>query len=185
MLSVTLRRLIDQKLTTAREIGELTGTAPSTVYRWIRGEAQPSFDTIRLLMRHLRNREAQAALLAAFTASTPWRFYTADAELSITPEGAVDVRDALESALESLRSAGQSMTAILDATRDRAINEGEAEQLVQHANRVIRSGTILGRTVQNLTDQRRGMQCSGTSGGSGAPSGQIPSSLQPRIKSQR
>lgn len=184
MLSVTLRRLIDQKLTTAREIGELTGTAPSTVYRWIRGEAQPSFDTIRLLMRHLRNREAQAALLGTFTASTPWRFYTADVEAEISREGAVDLREAMESTLDTIRSAAQAMAEIRDTARERTVNEGESEQLVQQTNNVIRSCSILQRVVQNVAEQRRtpasGAPGSpGTSGGSSNPGSSAQGTGQP------
>lgn len=156
MLSVTLRRLIDQKLTTAREIGELTGTAPSTVYRWIRGEAQPSFDTIRLLMRHLRNREAQAALLAAFTVSTPWRFSADDVDIEIPRESGADIHVDLESALRTLQATIRSMSTIHDAAGDRSLSDNETEQLMRDTQAVIRASTLLQKNIQSLSEARRG-----------------------------
>ena len=51
MLARTLQRLIARNLTSAREIGELTGKAPSTVYRWISGASEPDFNSVRLLLK--------------------------------------------------------------------------------------------------------------------------------------
>ncbi|MDX1566105.1 MAG: helix-turn-helix transcriptional regulator, partial [Phycisphaeraceae bacterium] len=65
MIGKILQKLVDDKLTSVKEIGVLTGAAPSTVYRWIRGESEPSFDSIRLLIRHVPEPRAQAELLAA------------------------------------------------------------------------------------------------------------------------
>ena len=62
MLATTIRTLIDSELTSAREIGDLTGKAPSTVYRWINGRSEPDFNSIRLLVR--RNRQLLYFVLA-------------------------------------------------------------------------------------------------------------------------
>jgi predicted transcriptional regulator len=161
MLSITLRRLIDQKMTTAREIGELTGTAPSTVYRWIRDEAQPSFDTIRLLMRHLRNREAQAALIAAFTASTPWKSYVQESVDPAPADDAADASEAMEAAIDAMREATQALAAVRQATRDRALNDTELDQTVQQTNSVIRTCVATQRELNKVAGHRRG--------GNGAP----------------
>ena len=158
MLSITLRRLIDQKMTTAREIGELTGTAPSTVYRWIRDEAQPSFDTIRLLMRHLRNREAQAALIAAFTASTPWKSYVQEGDDSavVPVDDVADASEAMEAAIDAMREATQALASVRQASRDRALNDTELDQTVQQTNSVIRTCVATQRELNKVAGHRRG-----------------------------
>ena len=156
MLSLTLRKLIEQKLTTAREIGELTGTAPSTVYRWIRGEANPSFDTIRLLMRHVRSRAAQSALLTLFTASTPWSFYAAD---SIAPAaegtGPVNVCDAVDAALDAVRDAGRALAEVSDSTPGRPLKDAEVQSLIQRLNKVVRSCSATQQILTRLIEQRQ------------------------------
>ena len=72
MIAPALQHLIDLKLTSAREISELTGVATSTVYRWAAGQSQPDFDAIRRLVRRLPNPRAQEALIQAFLQSTTW-----------------------------------------------------------------------------------------------------------------
>ena len=72
MIAHTLQTLIQDRLTTARELGEVAGVAPSTVYRWINGESQPDFHSVRLMLRHLPSQRAQERLLSAFTLGTPW-----------------------------------------------------------------------------------------------------------------
>ena len=63
MLAKTLKRIIDKQFTSAKEISELTGVSQSTVYRWIAGQSQPDFDSVRLLVRLLPDKRAQKALL--------------------------------------------------------------------------------------------------------------------------
>lgn len=72
MIAQTLQRLINERLTTARELAEISGVAPSTIYRWINGDSQPDFHSIRLMLRHLPSRCAQQKLLEAFTTGTHW-----------------------------------------------------------------------------------------------------------------
>src|ERR1041384_5620406 len=102
MLAKTLSMLLDDRLTTAREIGELTGVAPSTVYRWGRGESQPDFDSIRLLVRHLKNPRAVEAILCAFTAGTGWSFRRSEQELDVNHDGRIDAADALDASIDAV-----------------------------------------------------------------------------------
>ena len=90
MLAKTLHRIIDKKFTTAKEVSELAGVSQSTVYRWIAGQSQPDFDSVRLLVRLLPDMRAQKALLTAFTAGTDWHATHMNLELDVNHDGKVD-----------------------------------------------------------------------------------------------
>ena len=109
MLQKTLQRIIDQKLTSAREIGELSGVSTSTVYRWIAGQSQPDFDSIRMLVRHLPDKRAQEEILSSFLNGTEWNASRLDLELDFNNDGKIDGEDALEATIESVQAAAKSL----------------------------------------------------------------------------
>ena len=153
MLRETLTQLIDENLTSAREIGELTGVAPSTVYRWLRGDSQPEFDSIRLLVRHLKEPRAVEALLTAFIAGAPWRFQRTETQLDINRDGIVDAADALDAAITAVRSAAQSLDAVRESARSKGgIDRSEAVELLGHLNEVIRNCTLTQQILTHITE---------------------------------
>lgn len=158
MLGKMLQNLIDEKRTTVREIGELTGAAPSTVYRWLRSESEPSFDAIRLLVRHLPDRQAQGMLLAALTAATSWRFYNLDVDLDVNRDGRITTADALDSSIEAVHAAGKSLAAVRDACRKGQIPSAVALDLIQTLQQVIRQCSITQQVLARLgesTEKRK------------------------------
>ncbi|QNN22066.1 helix-turn-helix transcriptional regulator [Planctomycetales bacterium ZRK34] len=154
MLSKTLAQLIERKLTTAREIGELTGVAPSTVYRWIRGESEPDFNAVRLLVRHLHSADCVEAILAAFTAGSAWRFYSLEAELDVNADGQINVDDALDSTISAVRSASRSLSAVRKASLDGVIDTEESIELVALLNDVIRQCSITQQVLVHMSEAR-------------------------------
>jgi len=155
VLSKTLATLIDRKLTTAREIGELTGVAPSTVYRWIRGESQPDFDAVRLLVRHLKKEDAIEAILSSFTAGTGWNFYNIESELDLNRDGVIDVDDALDASVSAVRGAGRSLAQVHKAHRLGQLTQEENVELIALLNDVIRQCSITQRILVHITENRR------------------------------
>lgn len=156
MLAKTLSMLIDERLTTAREIGELTGVAPSTVYRWVRGESQPDFDSIRLLVRHLKNPRAVEAILCAFTAGSRWRFARDDGELDVNHDGQIDAADALDASIDAVHSAARSLEQVRASCRQGAISREAAVDLLATLNQVIRQCSTTQQILVHLTESRRG-----------------------------
>lgn len=154
MLSKTLAQLIDRKLTTAREIGELTGVAPSTVYRWIRGESEPDFNAVRLLVRHLHNIDCVEAILTAFTAGSAWRFYNLEGELDVNADGQINIDDALDSTIAAVRSASRSLSAVRKASTDGVIDTQESIELVALLNDVIRQCSITQQVLVYMSESR-------------------------------
>ena len=112
MLAKTLQRVLDQKLTTAKEIGELAGVSTSTVYRWLAGQSQPDFDAIRLLVRHLPDRLAQQEILQSFTRGSDWYCQHLELELDVNADGSIDADDALDATIESVQCAAESLSRI-------------------------------------------------------------------------
>ena len=153
MLRDTLTKLIDDGQTSAREIGELTGVAPSTVYRWLRGDSQPEFDAVRLLVRHLKNPKAVEAILIAFIAGAPWRFQRVETPLDVNRDGVVDANDALDSAITAVRGAARSLDAVRESARSKGgIDREAAVGLLSQLNDVIRSCAVTQQILAHLTE---------------------------------
>jgi transcriptional regulator with XRE-family HTH domain len=155
MLAQTLQRLIDHKLTSASEIAELTGVAASTVYRWIKGESEPSFNTVRLLVRHLPNAEAQRDVLATFTAGTDWQFYAISEELDINKDGVIDHEDALDACIESVHAAGEALSQVRLSASDAPNKRSRDDELVHLLSDVIRHSSAAQRILVHMIEHRR------------------------------
>lgn len=130
MLTKTLNRMIQKKQTTAREIAEMAGVSTSTVYRWIAGQSQPDFNSIRLLIRHLPNKKAQESLLSVFTMGTTWQFASPDLELDVNADGKIDAADALDASILAVHSAAKNLKMLRAAFRDGMANSDQILELV-------------------------------------------------------
>lgn len=156
MLARTLQHLIDSKTTTAKEIGELAGVSTSTVYRWINRESQPDFDSIRLLVRHLPQPQAQEAILAVFTAGCHWQFTHAQVDLDVNQDGKVDENDALDACIETVRAACESMQEIRNGTRQgRDLTSDETLRILTLLNHVAQHCTITQRVLMDIAESRQ------------------------------
>ncbi len=71
MFGHVIRHLLDNKLTTIKEMEEVTGRGSSTIYRWINDESDPHHTDMRLLIRHIRNPNAGRTILSLLTADLP------------------------------------------------------------------------------------------------------------------
>ena len=116
MLAKALQKLIDQQLTTAKEIGELAGVSTSTVYRWVNCESQPDFDSIRLLVRHLPKAEAQEIILSVFTAGTTWQMATLECDMDVNGDGQIDAEDALDACIQAVKCSADALEQIRNST---------------------------------------------------------------------
>jgi len=155
MLSETLKRIIDTQLTSAKEIGELTGVSQSTVYRWIAGQSQPDFDSIRLLVRLLPDARAQKALLTAFTAGSDWHVTHMNLELDVNHDGKVDAHDALDASCISLKSSSETLLTIRDASKGKILTSDETIELISLLNHTVRHCTITQRILVDMAEQRK------------------------------
>lgn len=155
MLAKTLQRIIDKKFTSAKEISELAGVSQSTVYRWIAGQSQPDFDSVRLLVRLLPDLRAQKALLTAFTAGTDWHATHMNLELDVNCDGKVDADDALDASCGALKTASDTLLSIREASKGKILTGDETLELVSHLNQTIRHCSITQRILVDMTEQRK------------------------------
>ncbi|WP_200761554.1 helix-turn-helix domain-containing protein [Poriferisphaera corsica] len=155
MLAKTLQMMIDENLTTAKEIGELSGVSTSTVYRWISGQSQPDFDSIRLLVRHMPRKEAQEALLSVYSAGTAWQYSHMDLELDVNDDGVVDVEDALDAAINMMRNAAETLAQLRAVRNGEPMDPEKTLQQIALLNEVARNCTITQRVLVDMAEQRR------------------------------
>jgi len=155
MLSKTLKRIIDQDFTSAKEISELTGVSQSTVYRWIAGQSQPDFDSVRLLVRLLPDARAQKALLTAFTAGTDWHITHMNLELDINADGQVDADDALDASCNALKTSSDTLVSIREASKGKILNSDETLELISLLNHTVRHCTVTQRILVDMAEQRK------------------------------
>ncbi len=155
MLAQTLQRLVNDELTNVREIAELTGVASSTVYRWLSGESIPDFETVRMLVRQLPNPRAKEAIISTFVAGTPYRTFHAEAELDVNQDGCIDLNDALDASINSVKSASDSLTSIrLNSHDDSDVRHG-ATQAVTSLDEAIRQCATAQQVLVHLLEENR------------------------------
>ena len=155
MLDKTLQHIVDRKYTSAREVGELVGVSTSTVYRWMSGESQPDFHSIRLLLRHIGHPKAQEAILSVFAAGTHWQFVHNRLDLDANQDGEVNADDALDAACGAVRSAAESLSRIRTLCRDETVTAEDMLEMISLLDRASRKCTVARRVLVEVSDRRR------------------------------
>ena len=154
MLAKPLQRVLDQKLTTAKEIGELSGVSTSTVYRWLAGQSQPDFNAVRLLIRHLPDRSAQREILQSFIGGSDWHCQHLELELDVNDDGSIDADDALDAVIETVRCAAESLAQIR-AHGHRPMNSDETLAAVSLLGQVVTNCVVTQRVLLDISEQRQ------------------------------
>lgn len=155
LIAPTLQKLIDDHTTTAKDLGEMAGVSSSTIYRWINGESEPDFDSIRLILHHLSNSDAQLAILTAFMAGTPWTVTHSTGDLDVNHDGRIGPEDALDSAIHCVSVASDSLQQIRTACRDGKVTQNEAQQVSQLLADVINQCSITQQVVMTIVEPER------------------------------
>lgn len=155
MFDKTLQRIIDEKWTTAREIGELAGVSTSTVYRWLSGETQPDFNSVRLLLRHMTHPRAQEALLGCFTSGTTWQFIRNELDLDVNRDGRIDADDAMDASCEAVKAAADHLHQIRGTCRGRMPTSDETLEMISLLNQAVRHCTIAQRVLVDMAEKRK------------------------------
>lgn len=155
MLSKTLKRIIEQNYTSAKELSELTGVSQSTVYRWIAGQSQPDFDSVRLLVRLLPDTRGQKALITAFTAGTDWHVTNMELELDLNSDGKIDAEDALDATCSALKSSSDTLLSIREASKGKMLSSDETLELISLLNHTVRHCSVTQRILVDMAEQRQ------------------------------
>ena len=148
MLANVLRQMVQDRLTTPTEISELAGVSISTVYRWMNGQSHPGFDSIRLLIRHLSNPEAQRSLLTALLAGTAWRILHSGHHSPTGTDSPVDTPRTMNRVLNTLRESSTVLTLV----HDRLSSNPHAREPIVHAL------PVLAKLLDEASQAQRALQ---------------------------
>lgn len=150
MFGHIIRYLLDNKLTTIKEIEEVTGRGSSTVYRWINDESDPHHTDMRLLIRHLRNPEARRAVLNELTSDLPivinWIADDAAAEAGTGAER--DGHEVIERSLLALDCLTHALSEGNEALRRKELTKDAYVKLV----------SLVDETIRHLTASKNMLQ---------------------------
>lgn len=155
MLARTLDKLVQDGLTTPTEIAELAGVSPSTAYRWIAGSSEPDFNSIRLLIRHLKNPLAQEALLSVVATGTGYRYQRATLDADVNHDGKIDADDALDAAIRTVYAAGESLTSVRESLADDRVDREEVVRLMAVLNDVVLHSALVQEVLVRLVEQHK------------------------------
>ncbi len=86
MYGQIIRRLLDEKLTTLKELEQVTGRGTSTIYRWMRGESEPHAGDLRQLVRDMRNPRAKRLIVSMLLADLPLVVHWVDQDQQLREE---------------------------------------------------------------------------------------------------
>ena len=153
MFGPIIRHLLDNKLTTIKEIEEVTGRGSSTIYRWINNESDPHHTDMRLLIRHMSSPQARRSILSLLTADLPivinWiaEHPTPDVQSddSVTDRGGHEVLDQSLIALDCLTHA---LSEGNDALRRQTLTKESYIKLV----------SLVDETIHHLTTSKNMLQ---------------------------
>ncbi|NJL30583.1 MAG: hypothetical protein HC898_02525 [Phycisphaerales bacterium] len=111
------------------------------------GQSHPGFDSVRLLIRHLSNPEAQRALLTALLTGTAWRVQFVEKQVSADGHHS-DLPRTMARMLHSLRDS----TTVLTLVHDRLSSNPQAREPMVHAM------PVLARLLDETTRAQRVLQ---------------------------
>ena len=156
MFGTIIRNLLDNKLTTIKEIEEVTGRGSSTIYRWINSESEPHHTDMRLLIRHMTSPEARRTLLSLLTADLPivinWiqeKDPRADEPASASADQRLeDGYEVLNQSLLALDCLGHALTEGNEALRTQQLSKDAYVKLV----------SLVDETIRHLTASKNMLQ---------------------------
>ncbi len=156
MLGTVLSYLVDHKLTTVKEIGEVTGRSTSTVYRWMNSESQPPFMDMRMLVRQMKNPQASQTMIGLLSADLPivvkWQ---GDSEHDWTVEDDSgqrhDGHEIMDKTLLALHCLSDAMVEGHEAIRRGVLTEQSYANLITMVNDTIRHLTTAKMMLQRYS----------------------------------
>ena len=152
MFETIINHLLEQKLTTVKELEEITGRGTSTIYRWLNGESEPHFMDMHLLIRQLRNPTAQHTLVGLLSSDLPVVINWVTDEEPSTDKDESDGRDTGHEVLERSLLALDCLTHALsegnDATRKKELTKEAYVKLI----------TLVDQTIRHLTASKNMLQ---------------------------
>ncbi len=119
MLGDLLRKLVDDRLISAKELEQATGRGASTIYRWMAGQSQPDLGDVEKILKGVESSEARRKLLGHIVRDLPVKTEWLDAaSVTDTATTSQAKTDALDMSLKSLQLVADVLRRQRDALRD-------------------------------------------------------------------
>ena len=151
MIAMVIRRLLDAKLTTVKELEEVTGRGTSTIYRWLNGESEPQYSDVRLIVRHMRDPEAQRTMVSLLASDLPVVVkWTNDDDFTVQDEAGQthDGHEVLDRTLLALDCLTHVLSEQNEAIHKQKVTEESFANLI----------TMMDQTIRHLTASKNMLQ---------------------------
>jgi hypothetical protein len=152
MFGTIIRQLLDEKLTSLKELEEVTGRGTSTIYRWINDETEPHFTDVRLLVRHLDKPEARHTLVGLLTADLPivvdWLAEESRKDWQDEPDAQRAGHEVLERSLFALDCLSDALSEGNEAIRKQDLSKSSYVKII----------TLIDETIRHLTSAKNQLQ---------------------------
>lgn len=158
MFGTIVRQLIDQRLTTVKEIEEVTGRGTSTIYRWINGESEPHFMDMHLLIQQMADPRARRMIVGVLTSNLPvvisW-IGEDEPDESVPQERRAAGTEVLERSLVALDCLSHALTEGNEAIRRQELTKDSYIKLVSLVDETIRHLTASKNMLQRYAPVER------------------------------
>ncbi len=154
-----IRHLLDTKLTTLKEIEEVTGRGTSTIYRWMNAESEPHYTDMRLLVRHLPNPQARRTMVAMMTSDLPIVVnWVAEDDFAVRDDAGArhDGHDVLDRTIVALECLTQVIAEEHEAVRTGEVSAASFANLVTMMDDTVRHITVSKSLLQRFVSTRAG-----------------------------
>ncbi len=133
MIGTMIRQLVDQGLTSLRELETVTDRGTSTIYRWMNGESEPHCSDLQKLVKRLSNAEARRTVLGFLTSDLPVHlcWFDADDVILYGEEPTEGGQDVLSKSLEALDDLSEVLKREHDAIRRQDLSPEGYTELVK------------------------------------------------------
>lgn len=150
VISETIRTVIDQGLTTARELADIAGINSSTVSRYQNDEPRVAFDTVNAWVRHHPNDAVKQAFYACLPAPQQ-----KEVELDINGDGKIDIDDIFDG---SIKTCQRGMDLMAHVRGNQSISGDDAAEIELMATDVKRAVDHVARVAASIASRRRKCQ---------------------------
>ena len=133
VISQVLSELVHQKVTSVKEIADVTGRGESTVYRWLAGQSEPEFSEMVTLMRSVASPKVRKRLVDTFIKELPVQVeWLNDADGALSPTATSQQRmDAVDLAVLAMASLVRVLIAQRPSLRGKELDDKDREETVE------------------------------------------------------
>lgn len=149
IFAAILTESVNRSYITVRDIADIADTSESTVYRWLRGESEPSASNIRDLIRHEHTPHSLRDSLKLEL------FGVVEVDMDFNHDGRVDMDDLYDVDAAIAKLHGDDVACTRDETRDGQFTEHETAACMSRTATLATLCKVKGALPAAITPARR------------------------------